>query len=184
MSNLEINFKICSFDNFNKLILEKDKIDFINLCGREYKIINFLKLFYVNSREDIFLFVLINALIFPYIIFLLKHLCEQHLAHLVPIIGQSLSMGKQMSSIILVALIVTYNNLFYIVTSDQTDHGYDYLETGFILYTCFIGLTVTFPICIIRSKNFNIYLNDIDFLREIIMIFIALSIIFFYACIG
>jgi hypothetical protein len=178
------DFRDCVLPILNSISNISKRQRFLEFCGKEYKLINFLDLFYTKLSSNPFLFSIIILLGFPYIIFFLRHLCEQHIAHLIPELADKLGMTKNFSAIILVSFAVSFNNFLYIIHSEDTDHGIECLESAFILFSLFVTFSFVIPCCVLRSVEINVRIKKFDFLKEIIMILISLIFICSYSLLG
>ena len=103
---------------------------------------------------------------------------------MIPELGDKLGMSKYLSATILVPLVVSFNNFLYILHSEDTDHGIDCLETGSILMSLFISVTLVVPLCALRSNQLKYKLQKKPFFLEMIMIVVALLFILLYALLG
>ena len=178
------DFRDCVLPILNSIHNQSKKRRFLEFCGHEYKLLNFLNFFYINLNSNPYIFCLIILIALPYTIFFLRHLCEQHIAHLIPELGDRLGMTKNLSAIILVSFAISFNNFLYIFHSEDTDHGIECLESAFILVCLLLSVTLVIPCCVLRSSELKIRVFKFDFLKEILMILIALIFIFSYSILG
>lgn len=151
---------------------------FIVDCGKEYQVINMLRLYIFQFKECPAPIAILISIILAYLVLYIVHLCQQHLAPLIPILGERLAMGNQLTAVVLVPLAISVNNAFYILTSHRTDHHEEYLETGSILFSLVLSLSLVLSGAILRSKAHSIKVPKLHLVKEIcISLFVVLYII-------
>ena len=178
------NFSDCTLKILSSISNVSERIRFVEFCGKEYQLIDILTFYYLKLEGNPYIFGLILMIVVPYVFFFLRHLCEQHIAHLIPELADKLGMSKNLSAIILTSIAISFNNFLYIFHSEDTDHGIECLESGFILLNLFISLTLVIPFCIIRSSEVKIRVEEFDFLKEVILILVGLIFMAFYSFLG
>jgi hypothetical protein len=178
------DFRDCVLPILDSISNNAKRRRFLEFCGHEYKLLNFLHLYYTNLNSNPYLFYLIILIGLPYIIFFLRHLCEQHIAHLIPELAEKLGMTKNLSAIILISFAISFNNFLYVIHSEETDHGIECLESAFILLCLFLSMALVIPCCVLRSSEVKVRIKKVDFLKEVVMILIALLFILSYSILG
>ena len=181
---MEDNFQSCTISILNTISNRSQRTRFFGTCGQEYKLLNFLRLYYENLNSNPYLFGLLLLVGLPYLLYFLRHLCEQHIAHLIPELACKLGMNTNLSAVILVSFVISFNNFLYIFHSEETDHRIECLESGFILISVFVSITCVIPFCILRSSELKIRVKNLSMIIELGMIFLALIYICFYSFLG
>lgn len=181
---MEDSFESCTIAVLNTISNLSRRTRFYTKCGAEYKIINFLGVYYQTLGASPILFGLVLLVGVPYLLFFLKHLCEQHIAHLIPELANKMGMNKHLSAVILVSFVISFNNFLYIFHSEETDHKVECLESGFILFSVFVSIACVLPLCVLRSSEVKVRVNKANMNVELGMIFLALAYICLYAFLG
>ena len=174
------NFMNCTLALLNKAKATSPTAlyNFINNCGKEYQVINMLRLYIHDFKECPAPIAILISIALVYLVLYIVHLCQQHLAPLIPILGERLAMGNQLTAVVLVPLAVSVNNAFYILTSHNTDHHVEYLETGSILFSLVLSLSLVLSGAILRSKAHSFKVPKLHLVKEIcVSLFVVVYII-------